>query len=105
MPRGGIYDGTDFECDGTTLSNVNTCGWYWSSTLNSTGSSYAQGLCFFPSLIKNVGDHERCDGHNIRPVYIGCESSGMTVSTFVFDASSQPMLVGGLIENYASLST
>ena len=102
MPRGGIYDGTDYECDGTTLSNVNTCGWYWSSTLNTTGSSYAQGLCFFPSLINNVCDHERCDGHNIRPVYVGYESSEMTITTLIFDASSQPMLVGGMIDNYSS---
>ena len=71
MPRGGIYDGTDYTCDGTTLSSVNSDGWYWSSTLNSTGSSYAQGLCFFHSLLTNVSDHERCDGHNIRPVYVG----------------------------------
>ena len=70
LPRGGLYDGTDYDCDGTTISNANTCGWYWSSTLNSVGSAYAQGLCFFPSLLANVGDHERCDGHNIRPVYI-----------------------------------
>ena len=69
MPRGGIYDGTDYACDGTILTDVNTCGWYWSSTLNAIGSSYAQGLCFFPSLLTNVSDHERCDGHNIRPVY------------------------------------
>jgi len=71
MPRGGLYDGTDYSCDGTKLSNVNTCGWYWSSTLNAKGSAYAQGLCFFPSLLSNVSDHERCDGHNIRPVYVG----------------------------------
>ena len=70
LPRGGLYDGTDYDCDGTAISNANTCGWYWSSTLNSVGSAYAQGLCFFPSLLANVGDHERCDGHNIRPVYI-----------------------------------
>jgi len=71
MPRGGLYDGTDYSCDGTKLSNVNTCGWYWSSTLNAKGSAYAQGLCFFPSLLSNVSDNERCDGHNIRPVYVG----------------------------------
>lgn len=70
LPRGGLYDGTDYDCDGTTISYVNTCGWYWSSTLNSVGSAYAQGLCFFPSLLTNVIDHERSDGHNIRPVYI-----------------------------------
>lgn len=68
MPRGGLYDGTDNEMDGTNVSLVNSYGWYWSSTLNSTGSSYAQGLCFFPSLLDNVSNHERCDGHNIRPV-------------------------------------
>ena len=70
LPRGGLYDGTDYDSDGTTISNANSCGWYWSSTLNSVGSAYAQGLCFFPSLLTNVSDHERCDGHNIRPVYI-----------------------------------
>ena len=70
MPRGGLYDGTDYGSNGQELSFVNTDGWYWSSTLNYTGSSYAQGLCFFPSLIESVSDHERCDGHNIRPVYI-----------------------------------
>ena len=71
MPRGGLYDGTDYDCDGTKLSSVNYGGWYWSSTLNAKGSAYAQGLCFFPSLLSNVCDHERCDGHNIRPVYVG----------------------------------
>lgn len=70
MPRGGLYDGTDYGSYGYELSFVNTDGWYWSSTLNSIGSSYAQGLCFFPSLLENVIDHERCDGHNIRPVFI-----------------------------------
>ena len=71
MPRGGLYDGTDYDADGTKVSDANTGGWYWSSTLNAAGSSYAQGLCFFPSLLLNVIDHERCDGHNIRPVYVG----------------------------------
>jgi hypothetical protein len=33
---------------------------------------------------------------------VGCESGEMTISTLIFDASSQPMLVGGLIDNYAS---
>lgn len=69
MPRGGIYDATDFGSSDEAIF-VNTNGWYWSSTLNSTGSSYAQGLCFYPSPIPNVIDHERCDGHNIRPVYV-----------------------------------
>lgn len=76
MPRGGIYDGTDYASDGTKLSDANNCGWYWSSTLNNVGSAYAQGLCFFPSLISNVCDHERSDGHNIRPVYVGNVSIG-----------------------------
>lgn len=97
MPRGGLYDGTDYACDGTNLSNVNYGGWYWSSTLNSTGSSYAQGLCFFPSLLTNVSDHERCDGHNIRPVNVA-SSSELTVQTNVFDANSQPPIVGGVID-------
>ena len=83
MPRGGLYDGTDYACEGSTLSNVNTCGWYWSSTLNSKGSSYAQGLCFYPSLIENVVDHERCDGHNIRPVYVGIDGSTGKVADIV----------------------
>lgn len=71
MPRGGLYDGTDYASDGSTPSNVNTGGWYWSSSLNSAGSAYAQGFCFYPSLLTNVCDHERSDGHNIRPVYVG----------------------------------
>ena len=79
FPRKGVSDVAEtenggvkrvVEPDGTTISNANSCGWYWSSTLNSVGSAYAQGLCFFPSLLTNVSDHERCDGHNIRPVYI-----------------------------------
>ncbi len=86
MPRGGLYDGTDYDRDGTKLSSVNTGGWYWSSTLNSAGSSYAQGLCFFPSLLSNVTDHERCDGHNIRPVFIGDPNNyGSGISTIVVD--------------------
>jgi hypothetical protein len=93
MPRGGLYDGTDYDCDGTTVSSANTDGWYWSSTLNAVGSSYAQGLCFFPSLLSNVSDHERCDGHNIRPVYVGGLSKRIvhvteagTLPTFISDA-------------------
>ena len=101
MPRGGLYDGTDYDCDGTKLSKVNTCGWYWSSTLNTIGSAYAQGLCFFPSLLTNVGDHERCDGHNIRPVYVGEVNSKISIVTKILDANSQPSIVGGMIDGYS----
>ncbi len=90
MPRGGLYDGTDYDADGTTISSVNTGGWYWSSTLNTVGSSYAQGLCFFPSLISNVSDHERCDGHNIRPVYAGGISKRIV---HVTEAGTLPTLI------------
>ena len=69
MPRGGLYDGTVYT------SYANTGGWYWTSTLNSVGSSYAQGLYFLYipdySYLVNTDNHERCDGHNIRPVYVG----------------------------------
>lgn len=101
MPRGGLYDGTDYSYEGTKLSNVNSCGWYWSSTLNAKGSAYAQGLCFYPSLLTNVCDHERSDGHNIRPVYVGGVNSEISIITKIFDANSQPMLVGGFVENYS----
>ena len=86
MPRGGLYDGTDYGSDGTKLSSADYGGWYWSSTLNSKGSSYARGLCFFPSLISNVSDHERCDGHNIRPVYVGdANNSSSGISTMAIE--------------------
>ena len=90
MPRGGLYDGTDYDADGTKVSYANTRGWYWSSTLNAIGSPYAQGLCFFPSLLSNVSDHERCDGHNIRPVYV-CGLSKRIVH--VAEAGSLPTLI------------
>ena len=83
MPRGGLYDGTDYARDGNRASNVNTGGWYWSSTLNYVSSSYAQGLCFYPSLLANVSDHERSDGHNIRPVYVGNKESSSKIADYV----------------------
>ena len=90
MPRGGLYDGTDYDADGTKVSYANTRGWYWSSTLNAIGSPYAQGLCFFPSLLSNVSDHERCDGHNIRPVYVGGLSKRIV---HVTEAGTLPTLI------------
>lgn len=64
LPATGLYDG-----DSTNkLKRSDTGGWYWSSTTN--GSYYACGICF-PSpnyLYKNVPNHERWDGHAIRPV-------------------------------------
>ena len=68
MPMGGLYDYEDYGFDGMTISHVNTGGWYWSSTLNFIGSAYSQGLLL--PLGVNIADHERSDGHNIRPVYI-----------------------------------
>ena len=64
LPTTGLYDG-----DSTNkLKRGDTGGWYWSTT--SRGDSYACGICF-PSpnyLYQNVPNHERWDGHAIRPV-------------------------------------
>ncbi len=77
MPRGGLYDGTAYGSNYDVVLNVNEGGWYWSSTLNYEGSSCARGLYFQPSPpVTDVDDHERCDGHNIRPVYVGKGQNG-----------------------------
>jgi hypothetical protein len=41
-------------------------------------------------------------GQSIRPVYVEGKSHDMSISTIIFNASSQPILVGGIIDNYAS---
>ena len=63
LPLAGLYDGNEI------LSSVNSGGWYWSSTLNSS-HNYARGLYFGRTSVSiNIGNHDRCDGHVIRPVY------------------------------------
>lgn len=67
FPFGGVVDPTDYSCVDNEPVRMGEGGWYWSSTMNSVGNSYASGICFWPSLTY-YSDHERCDGHMIRPV-------------------------------------
>lgn len=70
MPMGGLYDYENSGCDGTTISYINSGGWYWSSTLGAIGSIYSDGLMLWDIITTNISNHERSDGHNIRPVYV-----------------------------------
>ncbi len=79
FPLGGLIDGTDYERLDNKPTRIGDGGWYWSSTLNKVGSDYASGICFWPSLMPSVIDHERCDGHMIRPVR-GGSNNGDVIS-------------------------
>lgn len=70
LPTSGLYDGSSY------LDGVNEWAWYWSSTLDSSDYSCARGFHFASdSFNYGDGDHNRCDGHVIRPV----EDSGGSV--------------------------
>ncbi len=78
LPTTGLYDG-----DSTNkLKRGNTGGWYWASTAR--GDNFACGICFpTPNyLYRDVPNHERWDGHAIRPVIGELESElrGIVVS-------------------------
>ncbi len=62
LPSAGLYDG------GSSCYDQNYGGWYWSSSLCTV--TYASGFYFYSSTFY-TGDHqhERSDGHVIRPVY------------------------------------
>ena len=64
LPTSGLYDGDSTD----DIKRKDTGGWYWSATKN--GNRYACGICFPTpnNLYKNVPNHEREDGHVIRPV-------------------------------------
>ena len=104
FPFGGLVDGTDYACNDTDVVRIGEGGWYWSSTLNSLGSGYAQGLCFWPSLIYYV-DHERCDGHMIRPVYddrIHPESVSLNKSTLSLSVGVSEQLIASVLPDNAT---
>ena len=85
LPAAGIYDG------GGNLTSVNAIGWYWSSTSN--GDLYAKGIYFFGSsgISLNVSNHDRCDGHVIRPVYDETNNTMRTIH--VATAGTLPDLI------------
>ena len=62
LPSAGLFDG------GSSCYSQNSGGWYWSSSLCTV--TYASGF-YFASSYFYTGDHqhERSDGHVIRPVY------------------------------------
>ena len=63
VPGAGLYDGND------QLVFANGKGWYWSSTLSSS-YQYARGFQFESSIFSTrISNHDRCDGHVIRPVF------------------------------------
>ena len=63
VPGAGLYDGDD------QLVFANGKGWYWSSTLSSS-YLYARGFQFESTIFSTwITNHDRCDGHVIRPVY------------------------------------
>ena len=62
LPSAGLYDGSSY------CSNQNSGGWYWSSSLCTV--TYASGFYFASSYFYTGNhQHERSDGHVIRPVY------------------------------------
>ena len=102
LPTTGLYDGDSSD----EIKRADTGGWYWSSTTN--GDRYACGICF-PTpghLYQSVPNHEREDGHVIRPVLAGNNTTEIGIVVKRINGDDVKIPIGEIesIQTYENLS-
>lgn len=72
VPSRWIFLPANGSVSGTNLSEYNSVGYYWTSTLDTNSNGWMKGKCLkFTNSSSTITSVERFVGMSIRPVYIG----------------------------------